>query len=414
MRTTPWCIMPWTYLELWPTGEITPCCGSYYSYGNIKEKSLDVIWNDDPIKQLRLQMFEDEMPQSCYGCKSMEDLGSEDSLRFRYNKKLSSAFEDVNEITNEDGSVNQIKFKGWDFKITNKCNFNCRMCTPWQSSNINEENKKIPGYTVVGDKPLSITEYFDIDEFVEKHSDHLELIQFAGGETLIMQEQYDVIKSLIEKKKTNIKLEYNTNLSVLTLNNFNILDYWRQWNPDKLLVQASIDEVGERAEYIRKGTRWNVVDKNLKLISNEKFLRSTNTVVGCFNVFRLPELIQYLTDINFITERFDYRNFDLVLEIGVYSVKSLSYDFRQKIKTKLLKFVEEYNIKYSTDISERFIHIINTMDEPQDLDIAMEYLKETFRRDKVRNENTFNIIPELNDVKRTVKKYMIENNINKL
>ena len=96
MRTTPWCVMPWTYLEILTTGDVTPCCASYYLYGNVKDKSVEQIWNDEPIKKLRLEMFNDELPEACNVCKEIENTGSECSLRIANNEKLKST-------TDEDG-----------------------------------------------------------------------------------------------------------------------------------------------------------------------------------------------------------------------------------------------------------------------------------------------------------------------
>jgi radical SAM protein with 4Fe4S-binding SPASM domain len=153
--------MPWTYLEILTTGDVTPCCASYYLYGNVKEKSVDEIWNDAPIKQLRLDMFKDEMPEACRVCKEIEETGSECSLRIANNEKLKTTFDDISKITNKDGSISELKFRGWDFKLKNKCNFRCRTCTPWESELIAKENKEIVDRK---DHFISVKGSFDSDE----------------------------------------------------------------------------------------------------------------------------------------------------------------------------------------------------------------------------------------------------------
>jgi radical SAM protein with 4Fe4S-binding SPASM domain len=419
--------MPWTYLEILTTGDVTPCCASYYLYGNVKEKSIEEIWNDDPIKKLRLDMFSDKLPEACHTCREIEETGSECSLRIINNDKFKSTFDDIEQITNPDGSISQLKFRGWDFKLKNKCNFKCRTCTPWESELIAKENKEIVDHksnlsSVKGsfdtdDVPTlentcqSVTDDFDFRQFALDQIDNLEMIEFAGGETLIMDEHYELLDILLKNNKTDIHLSYNTNMSIMKYKSYHILDYWRKWNPDKLTVIASIDEIGERAEHIRKGTVWKVVEKNLKTIVSEGFNRRTNDVIGCHNVFRLPEIITYLTEIDYISPKFDCLNFDLSVEISNYDLRALSDEFKSDIIIKLNNFIEIYNKKYNTDISAKFIHVIETLKEPHHIKYAMRYFKETIKRDKFRNENTFEVIPEMKDIKKSIKKYLKENSV---
>lgn len=395
MNKIPQCIIPWVYMEIFPDGTVTPCCGNTLPLGNIKDENIKDIWNNAEMCNFRLDMFKNQLPESCGTCKLVESYGERESrinLRQIYNKVFASSFDDVDKITNADGSVNQIKFKGWDFKISNKCNFKCRTCMPELSSGINEENKKnnLPHFNGI----LDHSGYLDIKNFIDENINDFELIEFAGGETLLMDEQYYLLKTLIDRGKTDINLWYNTNMSILKYKDNDILDYWRQWQPDKLMVIASIDEIGKRAEYIRKGTIWENVENNLKIISKEKFKRHTITVVSCYNVFRLPEIIDHLIDIGHISEEYNYRNFDLSFEMGDFSVLALTAEFRKKIKDKLLKFIDDYPV----DISDIFFYILKLMDEPMDINVTKTFLKYNKKIDNIRKENGFEIIPELNDI----------------
>ena len=47
---------------------------------------------------------------------------------------------------------------------------------------------------------------------LEPYIDDVEVIYFAGGEPLIMEEHYRIIKRLVEKKMFHVKLKYNTQL----------------------------------------------------------------------------------------------------------------------------------------------------------------------------------------------------------
>jgi sulfatase maturation enzyme AslB (radical SAM superfamily) len=267
------------------------------------------------------------------------------------------------------------------------------MCSPKLSSRINQENKE-HSLRHFDEEVFDHSTYLNISNFVDKYIDNFELIEFAGGETLLMDDQYYLLQTLIERGRTDINLWYNTNMSVLKYKDKNILDYWRQWDPDKLKVYASIDEIGERAEYIRSGTVWSVVEKNLKIISKEKFKRHTNITVTCYNIFRLPEIIQHLMDIGYVSEDYNYRNFDLSLETSDWNISILTDEFREEIKNKLLKFID----KYPSDISDIFVDILNCLQTPMNVQSAKKFLVYNTKIDKIRGEKGFNIIPELLDI----------------
>ena len=388
----PLCIIPWIYMEIFPNGRVTPCCANWHYLGNIQDNSIQEIWNSPNINNFRLDMLKDSLPNSCSECIIAEKLG-ETSLRKKYNTFFENSFRDVLDITNSDGSLREIKFKGWDFKISNKCNFKCRMCTPILSSSINEENKSfgLGGYDNILDHSPSL----NIEKFVNTYIDDLELIEFAGGETLLMDEQYELLKLLIDRKKTDITLWYNTNMSVLRYKNYYILDYWRQWNPDKLKVIASIDEIGDRAELIRKGTRWKMVEDNLKILSKEKFNIGTNITITSMNVFRIPQILDHLIKIGHINKRFNFDNFDISMEMGKFSVTALTNKYRDKIINDITKYIEDYNLKYNIDIGCKFVQLLNTLKLPQNINKSKLFIENILEMDKIRNEKTFDIIPEL-------------------
>ena len=391
----PQCIIPWTYLELLPSGVVSPCCSNPIFLGNIKEQSIDEIWNSDNMKKLRLEMLKDSLPEECWVCRFEEGHGKK-SLREKYNEVLSSCFDSVEEETNPDGSVKEVKIKAWDFRISNKCNFKCRICSPTFSSSINNN--------VV----VSCSEDLNIPKFLDEHIDHLQFMEFAGGETLLMDEHYDVLDRLISEGKTDIDIWYNTNMSILNYKGKSVLDYWRKFNPDKLKVTASIDEIDERAEYIRKGTVWKTVQKNLITLSKEKFNVNTNIVVSSYNVFRLPKIIDRLIEIGWISERYNYSNFELTLETSLHNVLAvLPKSYRLEISKQLETYIEEYRLKYGVDISKLFAHVISdlNMSVKNNAYESKEFLDYNFFEDDKRGERLFDVIPELKCIS---KKHMNE------
>jgi radical SAM protein with 4Fe4S-binding SPASM domain len=391
----PKCILPWVYLEIEQNGNVHPCCQNDYVLGKLKESSIEQIWNGDKMSEFRLSLLKDQLPDTCLSCKKAEELQSY-SVRKIYNEVFKNSFSEAIKNTNEDGSLKNIKFKGYHFRISNKCNFKCRMCNK-------ESSSAFTGEVIEYSKELNF------DEFVENNIDDLELIEFSGGETLIMDEHYQLLQKLIDKGKTDVHIEYSTNMSTLQYKSHKVLDYWNKWNPQKLFVAASIDEIGERAEYIRKGTKWSSVEKNLKLISQQPFTTQVTMTISCFNVFRLPEIIQHLTDIGyidpkkFLDETHKYSMVQLYFvdpasEESPLSLWILPEQFKNRTKDKLNCFIRDYNIIYNTDISPIFKPVISYLNKKTNREIVNTFLYTNIEMDKDRGENLFKTIPEFVEI----------------
>ena len=243
-------------------------------------------------------------------------------------------------------------------------------------------------------------------DFLKDQIQHVERIYFAGGEPLMMPEHWQILDMLVENKRFDVKLSYNTNASLLTYQKKNIIDYWKQWEFGKLEVWPSIDEIGSRAELIRSGTVWSKVEGNLKELAKlDNAIIRPGLTIGAMNVFRLPEIVTHLVDIGVVNEKLKYKNFFInLLEFPLhYHVSILPDDFRKEIITKLTEFVIFHNQKYDTDITALFSHIIHELNKPHDRKSAEHFIKISSQLDEIRNEDIFEVIPELNKIKEILK-----------
>jgi len=121
------------------------------------------------------------------------------------------------------------------------------------------------------------------------HIPYLEQIYFAGGEPLIMEEHYRILKELVKREMFGVRLQYNTNFSRLNLKAENVLDYWKLFK--SVSIGASLDAMGPRAEYIRKGTKWDQIVRN-----REQMLQVTprtdfyvSSTVSIYNVLHVMD-----------------------------------------------------------------------------------------------------------------------------
>ena len=291
-----------------------------------------------------------------------------------------------------------MELKYWDFRFSNLCNFKCRSCGPRYSSAWVPDAKKL-GYTDQ-EKVWSIE---NVDQqtnfdFLKEQVQHVQKIYFAGGEPLLMPEHWQTLDMLVANNRFDVKLSYNTNLSSLTYGKKNALDYWRQWEWGKLEVWPSIDEIGERAELIRSGTVWTKVEENLKELTKlDNVIIRPGITVGAWNVFRLPEIINHLISIGVIKEKLQHKNFffNILQHPSHYHVHILPDAFKKQTTKKLTRFIEKHNKKYNTDINYLFTHILHELDQPHDAEALKKFHSVTKQVDDLRNENIFEVIPEL-------------------
>ena len=126
--------------------------------------------------------------------------------------------------------------------------------------------------------------------------ENLKHIYFSGGEPLLQEEHYDLLERLIALGRTDIRLMYNSNMSVLALRDRAVVDLWRKF--PHVWVEASVDATGPLGANIRSGFDWDV------FVTNVRTLRRTCPHVGLFfgltvsnmNVLALPELLDALEE----------------------------------------------------------------------------------------------------------------------
>ncbi len=401
MKSETLCAVPWMHLNFEPNGKVVPCClTSQYNYfaGDLNTQTIEQIWNSDNMKQLRLQMMNGEEPQICNKCFDREKVTGE-SGRIYHNKDFPEVLELIPEITRPDGTCDSMELKYWDFRFSNLCNFKCRSCGPRYSSawvpdaramGIADQ-EKVWSIEQVGNKPNY--------DFLKDQINTVQRIYFAGGEPLLMDEHWKILDMLVENQRFDVKLAYNTNCSVLTYGKKNVMDYWALWEWGKIEVWPSIDEIGDRAELIRSGTVWPKVEQNLRdLTTLKNIILRPGITIGAWNVFRLPEIIRHLVDLGVIIPGpLQTKNFFInLLEYPKhYHVHILSDDHRADTIKKINSFIKEHNAKYDTDLGHLFTHILHELEKPRDIKSVIKFLEVTEQVDNIRNENLFEVIPEL-------------------
>ena len=416
------CILPWMSAYVNTDSTVWSCCvNKAMTDGDVRNKlkeensdwvadksiisnDLENIINDNHFKQLRLDMLNGVENQNCFDCINLEK-----NTGHSYRKDFNFDFEDELyrvQDTQEDGTIKDFDVIYLDFRFSNVCNFKCRSCRPeWSSTWAKEarDNDRHPYTEWDGYIPrYNLTQ----EEFISKFEGSLSKVKkiyFAGGEPLAAREHYWILDYLIKNNNTDVLIDYNTNLSMLKNPKLklSVVDYWEKF--ENISLRVSIDGMGEKAEYIRKGTDWQVIEDNFKYVRQR--LPNVNigvsSVFQLFNAIHLADFYQDWIDKKIITEKAIENIFVIPLTGPIHlssqvlpnEVKDLVVkrwdEFKEKNKSLLAK--SEHN-SFMSSITRSIQHMKS---EELYETHKREFEKFTWYLDKIRRESFSDIFPEL-------------------
>ena len=388
------CILPWLHLHTWPNGNVYPCCvtDATEEVGNLKEDTLEDIWNNDKMKDIRQHMLQGKKHNSCRRCFQQEEYDL-DSTRTSSNRFFSKHIDTITQNTTEDGHNNDFKLLYWDFRFSNLCNMKCRMCGPNLSSKWYEDDIKIFGASHLPQAIININDYSkkDINLYLDEFIHDVEEIYFAGGEPLLMDEHYYILEKLTEIGNFDVRLRYNTNLGYLKFKKWDNLELWKPFKDKKytnVSIFASIDGIDKTAEYSRKGTDWVTIEHNLKRLIEADFNLHISATTSIFTVWEIPELIDRMLEIGLPDHRIQLNN--VLTHPYHYHINILPDEFKNRIKEKYQNHLNGMSVDRQNILKPKYDSIFRFLDEPVNGDVEQlrgEFKYLTGLLDKGRGED---------------------------
>ena len=178
-----------------------------------------------------------------------------------------------------------------DIQADITCNGGCLTCSPDYSSFWRSELSRNNEFAF-RDSNLNLEKHVN-EIFAQLDTSELRLIQFLGGEPFLSDTDTIALPMIANPEICEIK--YTTNGSVYPQD-----ARIKQWEKFKsVMINFSIDGVGQRFEYQRYPLKWDKVEKNiLKLIneadSNVRF--HINHTVTPFNIYYYQEFLDWVND----------------------------------------------------------------------------------------------------------------------
>jgi hypothetical protein len=402
------CILPWIHMHAFPDGRAYPCClgEMWQPIGDLRKNTMEEVWNDAPMRTMRTNMLNDKPCKECTKCYELED-NSFFSMRNSFSKDFGHLIE-LSDATNDDGSLDDFTLRYYDVRFSNLCNFRCRSCGPIFSSNWYNDHIKLYGKKpeVLG-KEMSSVEYagrhkYDMWEQMQEHIPNLEQIYFAGGEPLIMEEHYMILKELVAQKLFHVRLIYNTNFSEMVYKGQDVFELWKLF--DSVSIGASLDDNYARGEYMRKGQDWAQTEANrrrmIEVCPNVDFYVSST--VSLYNVLHVTDFHRDWAEKGLIRPQ-DW-NINLCQSPDRIRADVLPDVYKQQAIKKIeehIKWLEPQDkISRATGGYKGIINFLNQADNSQFL---AEFFKANDEVDVVRNETFEEVFPEYAELRSYVK-----------
>jgi len=396
-KSSTFCMYPWIHFHAYPTGSAHPCCMADMEFpvGDMRKNTIQEIWNQEPMKKIRIQMLNEQPVSACSRCYEQESVGLV-SGRASANKHHGHHIDRVHE-TKQDGTLDRFELTYWDIRFSNLCNLSCRSCGHIFSSSWYQDQAKLAGTEwKKTNKVLNYAGRFETDAWDQlvEHIEHVEQIYFAGGEPLLMEEHYKILDELVRQKKFNVRLIYNTNFTHTHLKDRSVFEYWKLF--DSVSVGASLDGSGRYGEYIRKGTEWSKVEQNriemMAICPKVDFYISPT--LSIMNAWHLPDFHRDWVERGLINPQ--DLNVNILQDPPYYRIDIATMEYKQRLKVKYQEHLEWLRDKDPVErASEGFKSAINFMMATDNTNLIDTFWRKTHELDNIRNEKLLDVIPEL-------------------
>lgn len=423
------CPLPWIHLATRPNGDVRLCCTSNASGAgivdakeiglvtkdgvrmNLRDHTIEEVWNSEFMRGTRLQMIEGKIPESCKKCFVEESMGIKSKRNWEtlvWQERIDIL--DVVSKTQADGTL-PVDIPYFDLRLGNLCNLKCIMCSPHDSSSwIKDWKIQTPQYTDPilkqdqgWDRTMDYT-WYQKGSFIESmkgQAQHIKELYFAGGEPLLIPEHYNILEFMVaEGYAKNCILRYNSNGTDVS---DRLLELWTHFKLVKF--NFSIDAYGTKNDYIRYPSEWNSIVQNLHKLDNtgDNVVVNLACAVQALNVMYLDELVDWKMSQNF--KKVNTKEYGAGL-IGLHlvylpsyiNVRALPYAMKVEAKRRIHKLVEKYSSRefdYDPYGKQRWLGLVDYMmaeDWTTKLPALKEYLTIT---DNTRSADYARVFPEL-------------------
>ena len=421
-----WCFVPYKEINFYvPTGFITYCCKhDFQNAPKIEDFShgKDFLYNQY-LHDIKKNLLQGNKIPSCNSCWRSEKKG-ESSWR-QTEGVIPDNLNNIKSLNPQNQYYTQIALY-----FDNTCDMKCVYCGPWLSSkwaseisNIKEKNIKtnysLPDFEVNHNKDVYNLRIQRIHEFLEalgeeagKSQDHINLT-ILGGEPLLSPEIKDskflkYIDSFFKKADKDFSLIFtihtNGNTPKKLLDKFlkDVEEAKKRYKNFTLKIIVSIDTVGKTSEYIRAGSNWDTISKNIDTYCASSVVDQMgfSPTLSIFSITTIQDIVNYWIDLS--------KRQDLLINMSVGVVYNpffmnpyhLTKDYVPYIDKALTLVLENKScfteLSYNL-LTSRFKNLIERISKNEILDDEISKVLSTFLdyTKDIRTQDAYEYIPNM-------------------
>lgn len=277
------CIAPWTNLHVSMEGYIKPCCGGNIEVakptnglGKVQDGDWSMIQGTSPfINEVKTALLNNQVHKFCEGCQERNWYSGLRNSNIRVD------------------DVNDFKMHSVDIRWGTTCNLTCVYCDEYNSSLWSDLKRKVISIQTV-DSFRYREQKAELFKLIEQHRDTIQRVNLVGGEPLLLKDNIQLLDII----GPDVEISVITNLNVPLANNE---VYRRLVARDRVLWNISMENVGERFEYVRRGASWATQVENLRRLESDiqGQPRSFSKILSLYHAFsalNLPELLNFCMD----------------------------------------------------------------------------------------------------------------------
>lgn len=425
-----WCPLPFMHVATRPNGDVRLCATSNASGGvtavdvkdaglvkdngkplNLRDNTLDEVWNCDYMKDVRLTMMQGNKPLSCMKCYNEERLCITSKRQWETQEWANRI--DYDELVSKmapDGSM-PMDIPYFDLRLGNMCQLKCVMCSPHDSSAwIKDWKQQFPKYKTFEliqdqgwDSKFDYT-WYQKGSFLDTmkgQAQYIKELYFAGGEPTLIPEHYKILSYMVEVGASkNCVLRYNSNGLDLP---DELFELWKHFKEVKF--NLSIDAYGARNEYIRYPSTWSQIEESLRRLDDTESNITVNiaTAMQVLNILYIDELANWklnagLKKINLAPYGGGIVTMHLVTFPSYLNIRVLPMPMKELAAERINKFLSSYSneafskAQYGRQRWEALIKYMMSEDMSFKLPQTIEYLEAC---DATRGTNFRNVFPDL-------------------
>jgi hypothetical protein len=371
------------------SGTLSHCCKFEYIPSNQEE--IDILgykyldFNKETMLA-RQELAQGIQTKRCKDCWSYEN-NNQPSWRIQQNK--------IPRVYAKNVHLN--------LQISSLCNQTCFYCVPDLSSSINKFDSWIdPGTALlrkVEQKKIKIA--FDFNHIIDfvKHlpwdTEHFDL-SLTGGEPFIVDKFNENIKYIFESffsthpgQSATLNISTNTNVDVENLFSFyEMINILKEKYPLRMMITTSIENLEERAEYVRGGLVWSNFLENFKIHNTNADGHEIRMTINPFTIVNIADFFKYFSDypkIHFIYN-YPFQKF--------WRLESLDNRFEKEL-VRLEDYVIKTNFEYKFFPNPWYKTLNQFMVD--DKKTAQLFKQAITGIDEVRKTNWRNVFPEYID-----------------